>query len=104
MKHDELKGLVDIKWYGKPYGPAFSLALGRMQMRLGKLSSCALDRPFDASRIAMVGDSLHTDILGGASVGMTTVLITDHGLFRGQDALHFCVSCGLLPDWIVKTL
>ena len=37
----------------------------------------------------MVGDSLHTDILGGAAAGMTTVLITDHGLFRGQDALLF---------------
>ena len=32
----------------------------------------------------MVGDSLHTDILGGAAAGMTTVLITDHGLFRGR--------------------
>ena len=52
----------------------------------------------------MVGDSLHTDILGGAAAGMTTVLITDHGLFRGQDALPFCISCGLLPDWIVRTL
>ena len=56
------------------------------------------------SEIAMVGDSLHTDILGGAAAGMTTVLITDHGLFRGQDALPFCISCDLFPDWIVKTL
>jgi HAD superfamily hydrolase (TIGR01450 family) len=95
---------VDIKWYGKPYGPAFHLALARMKIRLGNLSSSPLGHPFDVSRIAMVGDSLHTDILGGAAAGMTTVLITDHGLFRGQDALHFCTSCGLLPDWIVKTL
>jgi len=95
---------VDVKWYGKPYGPAFNLALARMKMRLGNLSSRAIDHSFDASRIAMVGDSLHTDILGGAAAGMTTVLITDHGLFRGQDALPFCISCELLPDWIVKTL
>jgi glycerol 3-phosphatase-2 len=95
---------VDVKWYGKPYGPAFNLALARMRVRLGNLSGRALDHPFDVSRIAMVGDSLHTDILGGAAVGMTTVLITDHGLFRGHDAIPFCVSCGLLPDWIVKTL
>ena len=95
---------VDVKWYGKPYGPAFNLALARMQIRLDNLSIRPLNHPFDVGRIAMVGDSLHTDILGGAAAGMTTVLITDHGLFRGQDALPFCISCGLLPDWIVKTL
>ncbi len=95
---------VDVRWYGKPFSPAFNLALVRMQTRLGNLYSRTLDQPFDASRIAMVGDSLHTDILGGAAVGMATVLITDHGLFRGQDALPICISCGLLPDWIVKTL
>ena len=95
---------VDVRWYGKPYGPAFNLALARMQIRLDNLSKRPLDHPFDAGRIAMVGDSLHTDILGGAAAGMTTVLITDHGLFRGQDPLPFCISCGLLPDWIVRTL
>ena len=95
---------VDVRWYGKPYGPAFNLALARMQVRLDNLSSRPLNHPFDAGRIAMVGDSLHTDILGGAAAGMTTVLITDHGLFRGEDALPFCISCGLIPDWIVKTL
>lgn len=95
---------VDVRWYGKPYGPAFNLALARMQIRLDNLSSRPLEHPFDVSRIAMVGDSLHTDILGGAAAGMKTVLITDHGLFRGKDALPFCISCGLIPDWIVKTL
>ena len=95
---------VDVRWYGKPYGPAFNLALERMKIMLGNFSSHPLDQPFDAGRIAMVGDSLHTDILGGSAAGMTTVLITDHGLFRGEDALPFCVSCGLIPDWIVKTL
>ena len=83
---------------------AFNLALERMKIMLGNFSSHPLDQPFDAGRIAMVGDSLHTDILGGSAAGMTTVLITDHGLFRGEDALPFCVSCGLIPDWIVKTL
>ncbi len=95
---------VNVSWYGKPHGPAFDLALARMRLRLGQLSCRSLDYSFDAGRIAMVGDSLHTDILGGAAAGMTTVLITDHGLFRGKDALPYCISCGLFPDWIVKTL
>jgi len=95
---------VDVRWYGKPYTPAFNLALARMQVRLNNLSHRPPDHSFDVGRIAMVGDSLHTDILGGAAAGMTTVLITDHGLFRGQDAMPFCISCGLIPDWIVETL
>ena len=52
----------------------------------------------------MVGDSLHTDILGGAAVGMTTVLMTEYGLFKGMDVSRFCQAYGLFPDWIVKTL
>ena len=95
---------IDVRWYGKPYGPAFDLALARMQIKLGHLSGWPLDRPFDASRIAMVGDSLHTDILGGAAAGMTTVLINDHGLFQGRDVLPFCKASGLFPDWIAETL
>ena len=87
---------LDIKWYGKPYAPAFELALTQMQKRLGYNT--------DNHRIAMVGDSLHTDILGGASVGMTTVLITGHGLFRGQVASLYCDSSGIYPDWVVDTL
>ena len=95
---------IDVKWYGKPYSPAFDLALARMQTRLAHLFGRQLDHTFDRSRIAMVGDSLHTDILGGAAVGMTTVMITDHGLFRGQDALPFCKEYDLSPDWMVRTL
>ena len=32
-------------------------------------------------RLAMVGDTLHTDVLGGAAAGCRSVLVTDHGLF-----------------------
>ena len=87
---------LDIRWYGKPHGPAFELALARMQQRL--------DHNIDNRRIAMVGDSLHTDILGGSAFGMTTVLITRHGLFRGRTALPFMEESGVYPDWVVDTL
>ncbi|MFD1810358.1 HAD hydrolase-like protein [Gemmobacter lanyuensis] len=33
----------------------------------------------------MVGDTLHTDILGGQAAGHGTILVTDHGLFKGRD-------------------
>ena len=42
---------IDVRWYGKPYGPAFNLALARMKMRLDNLPSGSLDHPFDAGRM-----------------------------------------------------
>lgn len=87
---------MEVNWYGKPYRPAFDMALNRMKIRLGGT--------IDHKRIAMVGDSLHTDILGAGSAGMTTVLITDHGLFQNGTALAYCEACGIHPDWIVDTL
>ena len=87
---------IDVRWYGKPYQPAFDLALARMT-RL-------LDQPLNRRRIAMVGDSLHTDILGGNAAGMTSVLVTDHGLFRSRAALPYCTACDIRPDWVVNSL
>ena len=82
-----------VYWYGKPYRPAFDLALDR----LNKLAGRQLDR----HRVAMVGDSLHTDILGGGSAGLQTVLITGAGLFRDGGADRFIAATGIQPDWIV---
>jgi glycerol-1-phosphatase len=87
---------VDVRWYGKPYQPAFDLALARMA-RL-------LEQPLNRKRIAMVGDSLHTDILGGNAAGMTSVLVTDYGLFRSHAALPYCMACDIRPDWLVNSL
>jgi len=82
-----------VQWYGKPYLPAFDLALDR----LNKLAGRHLDR----RRVAMVGDSLHTDILGGGSAGLQSVLITGAGLFRDGGADRFIAATGIQPDWIV---
>ncbi|MEC8109298.1 MAG: HAD hydrolase-like protein [Pseudomonadota bacterium] len=84
---------VTVHWYGKPYRPAFDLALER----LNKLAGRHLDR----RRVAMVGDSLHTDILGGGAAGLQSVLITGAGLFRDGGADRFIVATGIQPDWIV---
>ncbi len=82
-----------VHWYGKPYRPAFDIALDR----LNKLAGRHLDR----RRVAMVGDSLHTDILGGGSAGLQSVLITGAGLFRDGGADRFIAATGIQPDWIV---
>ncbi|MGH1412256.1 MAG: HAD-IIA family hydrolase [Pelagimonas sp.] len=81
---------VSPDFYGKPFANAFQVA-------------SILLRDVEPNRIAMVGDTLHTDILGGAAAGFGTVLITDHGLFQGVDVAPFITRSGIQPDWIVPT-
>jgi ribonucleotide monophosphatase NagD (HAD superfamily) len=81
---------IDAAFYGKPYGNAFDTALASL-----------IDIP--RHRIAMVGDTLHTDVLGGAAAGIGTILITDHGLFKGFDVAPYIQKSGIYPDWIVST-
>jgi ribonucleotide monophosphatase NagD (HAD superfamily) len=52
----------------------------------------------------MVGDSLHTDILGGAAYGVKTVLVTEHGLFSGFDCRQFIMETKIVPDFIIPTI
>lgn len=90
-----------IRWFGKPHKPHFDLALGCLETVLadgGRGGIC------DRKRIAMVGDSLHTDILGGAAAGLTTVLVTDHGLFRDGGAETAIAMTGIVPDYITPTI
>lgn len=77
-------------WFGKPFGDGFRDALARLEGI----------RP---SRVAMVGDTLHTDVLGGAAAGIGTVLVARHGLFAGRDVAGYVARSGIVPDVIVET-
>ena len=76
--------------YGKPFTPAFELALSR-------LGSAGARR----ERVAMVGDGLYTDILGGLAAGLGTVLVTDHGLLKGIDWRARSARAGIVPDHVI---
>lgn len=78
------------EFFGKPFGNAFKAASHQ-------LSGLSVDR------IAMVGDTLHTDVLGGAAAGMKTVLIENHGLFKGHDVESYMTTSGIRPDIICPT-
>ncbi len=80
---------VAMHWFGKPFADAYDDAAERMDLPRG--------------RIAMVGDTLHTDVLGGRAAGMGTVLIADHGLFAGRDVAPFVTASGIVPDAIAAT-
>ena len=74
-------------FFGKPHAEAFAAA----RKRLGP------------GRHAMVGDTLHTDILGGRAAGLDTVLVADHGIFAGHDVAPYIARSGIRPDAIVAT-
>jgi HAD superfamily hydrolase (TIGR01450 family) len=80
---------VTLHWFGKPFPDAFADGIARTGLAAGQL--------------AMVGDTLHTDVLGGAAAGCGSVLITDHGLFKGRDVAPFIAASGIVPDVIVPT-
>ena len=82
----------DPEFFGKPFGNAFEAAI----------ASLPSDIPRD--RMLMVGDTLHTDILGGAAAGLKTCLVTGHGVLRDLDH-HACIEVsGIVPDFIVPTI
>ena len=89
--HDLIDHLgLQAQWFGKPFPDAYAEAKARIP-------------GIPAHRIAMVGDTLHTDVLGGAAAGMGTILITDHGLFRGHSVAGYIAKSGIRPDVIIKT-
>ncbi|MFK7764579.1 MAG: TIGR01459 family HAD-type hydrolase [Roseobacter sp.] len=85
----DLTGVMP-EFFGKPFGNAYQTVMAR----LGAISP---------DRIAMVGDTLHTDVLGGAAAGMKTVLIEDHGLFKGHDVTRYMDQSGIRPDFVCPT-
>lgn len=79
-------GLSDIRFFGKPFPEVYEM----IETSLNGVPP---------ERIAMCGDTLHTDILGAASRGWKTVLVTQDGLFAGEDTRRFCNLSELVPTW-----
>jgi len=77
-----------VRFFGKPFPEVYDLAEATLP-------------GVAANRIAMCGDTLHTDILGAAARGWRTVLVTQDGLFAGFDTSLFCSQSNLFADWRV---
>ena len=86
----DLTGCVP-EFYGKPFANAFELVRERIGLGV------------PPHRIAMVGDTLHTDILGGAAMGWRTVLVMDHGLLKGFAPETLDQLSDIRPDFIADT-
>ena len=79
---------IPVGYFGKPFPEAFSAAAERI----------------GPGRLAMVGDTLHTDILGGQAAGHDTILVTRHGLFADRAVEPFIQQSGITPTWIIPTI
>ena len=84
-----------VFWIGKPYPQIYDFAL--------KVANVLPDR------VAMVGDTLRTDIMGGAKADMKTVLITQTGmtadeLSHGLSLAELVKAAGVAPDYLLAQL
>ncbi len=80
------------EFFGKPFRNAFEAVA----------ESIGHNVPRD--KVLMVGDTLHTDILGGAAAGFKTCLVTSHGVLRDLDHMACIADSGIVPDYIVPTI
>jgi len=75
------------EFFGKPFANIYDLAFARLG-------------PVDRSRVVMVGDSLHTDVLGADAAGIASVLISDYGFFANEDVMAAIATSGITPTFI----
>jgi HAD superfamily hydrolase (TIGR01450 family) len=77
------------EFFGKPFGAIYDLAFDRIG-------------PVDRSRVLMVGDSLHTDVLGAQTAGVASALVTEHGFFAAGNASAAMQTAGIYPDFMLS--
>lgn len=81
---------ISPEFVGKPFRAIFDLACARHTV--------------DPSRILMVGDTLHTDILGGAHMGFATALVTGDGSLSGLDVGDAISASGIVPNFVMNRI
>lgn len=75
--------------FGKPFPAIYDIAVSRL---------AAQGIAFNPQRALMLGDTLHTDILGGNAYGISSALLYGHGFFKGLDYRHYIEHSGIVPD------
>lgn len=80
--------------FGKPASQMFQMGLD---------SVAAVYPGVNPSDILMVGDTLHTDILGGNGYGMATVLVLS-GNTRADNVETEIAASGIIPDFVCRSI
>jgi len=81
---------VQPRFFGKPFENIYSLVFDH------------LGPDVDRTRVVMVGDSLHTDILGAQTAGIKSALISGYGFFGASDVTGPIASSGIYPDYVLE--
>lgn len=87
----------NIIWFGKPYDKIFDFAFSKIARNQKSLN-------LKRNRIALVGDSLHTDILGAQISGIKSILLTDYGICKNINLSEKIHQTRICPDYIVAKL
>ena len=77
---------------GKPFGAIFERALASLPAGLPR------------TRVLMLGDTLHTDVLGALAVGVHAALVTGAGASTGLDVARAIDLTGIVPHWVLSAL
>jgi len=81
-----------LRAVGKPFDVIFKHAMHIVKKRWG----------ISKDNLIMVGDTLHTDILGSNSMGIKNILIEDYGFFEGLSSSAYIEKSGIFPDFIMS--
>lgn len=84
-------GITNVRFFGKPFAEVYEM-----------VEHSLFGVP--VSKIAMCGDTLHTDILGAAARGWRSVLVSRDGLFSGEETLRYCREAKIHPSWRVSRI
>ena len=85
----------DVTFFGKPFDNVFRAAIKLAMKKRGS---------YDVQRTLMIGDTLHTDIMGAAAAGISTALVTGTGLTNTESARRFIEASGIQPNFMIPTL
>lgn len=75
--------------FGKPYPSIFDIAFAGLPTRVKR------------EQVLMIGDTLHTDVLGGCSAGFATALVTAQGASAALDWIAAIRATGIMPNYVL---
>ncbi|MGE4335683.1 MAG: HAD-IIA family hydrolase [Pigmentiphaga sp.] len=88
----EATGDTVPRYFGKPYPEIYQLALSRLAAAPATRS------------VLMLGDTLHTDVLGARIMGWDAGLLVGPGASQGLDLAWAASHTGLAPDYVLPRL
>lgn len=80
---------LDLTYFGKPFSNIFEVALDKANYKN------------HLNKVLMIGDTLHTDILGAKAMGFHAMLVTGFGACKGLDLPKAFPFTGIYPDYVL---